>query len=735
MKNNHSYRLAALLLAVVMMIGILPVAAVADVSNLFSLSGPYSYDATEAATISYASDGNAVNNVSDLNPNKVSTMIVSVPDSDALPRNKSGEIVVKIPENVIVTSEQAKACEGEGITCSYRSSRNQLVFKWSDEKKDGFTAVIPISPNMPATRRDVSGSWVLVVKNPKGQLIVTKPEMKVIDNAKRLTAVEGTIIFDSIYRAGTDLPEWKLTRYTGDWYSISYNGQYINYGKDGNNIILSNTPEYYLYTSVAAGNQFVGFDNNGTRYYLNNKSENVDKGIQASTYDNQSVLLYKELKATADNPLVTFNVNGGTADKNLTPISVKKGESIILPEYKGTKNNSNFMGWATRGNIKVNTYTEIYQPGDSYTVEEEVAFYAAWTSKNPEKSQFGIRMSGDIPDEPAQYDVGAYSKEHVFIDGTVINGKWVVDTDATGQAISGNHVVNSVTANLKNLPSDEDIKKMYPNYDPETMYVHWYVLKYAGMWKVDGVIVNRTQQADIRYDANVAMELRGKVKNIPAAYKVTEGTTIKVGTGVEGKTIKDPVYEDNIFAGWNTKADGSGEAYEPGADYEASESVTFYAQWTKIPTFEVAYEFGEEDTKEYHAGDTVKVPVAEDKMHYIFSGWLMNGEPIEGTEFIMPDADVVITARYYGPIDVEIVSDWEDGKIGYYGAKIKLTAVVKEAEDLNLDYSYQWQYVDGNGQWVNLEGATEVTTTYVLNEETSARVWRVIVTDARPHQD
>ena len=104
----------------------------------------------------------------------------------------------------------------------------------------------------------------------------------------------------------------------------------------------------------------------------------------------------------------------------------------------------------------------------------------------------------------------------------------------------------------------------------------------------------------------------------------------------------------------------------------------------------------------------------------------------EGETFTMPADDVIVEGTYYGPIDVDIVSDWKPGQVGYPGAKINLTAVVSGPE--NLDYDYQWQYQSGD-EWITIEGATEVTYSYELNAETSGRIWRVTVTDARLHQD
>ena len=45
------------------------------------------------------------------------------------------------------------------------------------------------------------------------------------------------------------------------------------------------------------------------------------------------------------------------------------------------------------------------------------------------------------------------------------------------------------------------------------------------------------------------------------------------------------------------------------------------------------------------------------------------------------------------------------------------------------------EYDEILGSWINLPDSNKINITYELNEETSARVWRVLVTDAKPHQD
>lgn len=74
------------------------------------------------------------------------------------------------------------------------------------------------------------------------------------------------------------------------------------------------------------------------------------------------------------------------------------------------------------------------------------------------------------------------------------------------------------------------------------------------------------RQVKVSYDANggtgtmdpETTDLNATVKTKANAFKAPEGKT---------------------FAGWNTKADGSGTAYAADKDLKVSDDMTLYAQW------------------------------------------------------------------------------------------------------------------------------------------------------------
>ena len=744
MRNTRNYRRLALLLAVIMMIGIIPVSATAaggggsSSKPITNGSGnTYMYVAKDAG-ITFISGGKEVGGAADLDPNKASVLRVTVPNSTGLPQDKNGQIIVSVPAGFDINMA---SFNNDDVTATFYASTRQLVFVWKNEKKDGFSADLPITPDAPATREDISGIRPLIIRydnNKVKYLVAVQPTLKVIDGVNRLTGVACQEYNGGIIANGTNLPSWKFVRKTGDWYSISISGKYLNYGKNGNHVSLTDTPQYFLYQKDGAGDQFIAFDDNGTKYYLNNKSKNVSKGIQASTYNDQAIEFHSIYEAPEGQGLVAFNINGGSVAASFDPVLAEAGSTFKLPDYTGKKNNTQFIGWAKVSNIYVaygdrkDTYCEVYLPGTEYTVPNgETTLYAVFNEKGT-KGRFGFRLDGKIVDEPRDNDAKDY-RGHFVIENALKFGMWVVDVDPN-KPVVGNHIENAVTANMNIIPSDEDIKATMPSYDPETMYVHWYVLKYSGqMWKIDGVIRKREGNA-VAYQANIDGSLKGEIADFPNGYELNGKDKVIVGVEADG-TEKTPSLDGYTFLGWSTEPEGT-ELYQTGEEITVTGSVNLYAQWKKIPKYEVSFSLTNAsretelpETSEYRAEEQLTLPQVEDRDGYIFSGWMVDGEKIDGDTFTVPATDVEITGTYYGPIDVDILSDWEAGEIGYSGAIITLTAVPHGPE--GLEYTYQWQYLV-NGEWIPMENATEKTLSYELKEETSSRTWRVVITDARP---
>jgi uncharacterized repeat protein (TIGR02543 family) len=88
----------------------------------------------------------------------------------------------------------------------------------------------------------------------------------------------------------------------------------------------------------------------------------------------------------------------------------------------------------------------------------------------------------------------------------------------------------------------------------------------------------------------------------------------------------------NIFDGWNTKPDGTGTKYAPGATLVVEKAnITLYAQWKALPTFTVTFNGNSPttgtapvDTKKYLEGEIANIPQNTGmlvKTGFTFVGW------------------------------------------------------------------------------------------------------------------
>ena len=392
--------------------------------------------------------------------------------------------------------------------------------------------------------------------------------------------------------------------------------------------------------------------------------------------DNSRLTLVSVSKAINENShaVLAFDVNGGTGTEIPATIEGESGQRIVLPSLNATKSGQTFIGWAEVRDIysKVapdinHTYHVVYKPGTSYTMKAgNNTLYAVYNIANRNVT-FGIRKDGVIVDEPNDNSTSDYIG-HFTVNGILKECHWVIDINST-KPVNDYYVENNVTAVLTRVPTAEEIaaalkKEGNVDFDPETQYIHYYVLKYAGKWKIDGVIRNKAS-VTVSYNVNApAGTDKTKISDMPGSYQITSGTEILIGTDKNSQEIKTPTLKNHVFTGWNTEADGSGTAYAAGNYVRLKSNLNLYAQWADI------------------------------------------------------ERNPIITLE----------SDWPQGKPALSGTKITLTAKLFGFDGLveGEDYYLQWQHSLDTENWTDEPDANAITYTYELNSTTAQYSWRVV---------
>ena len=669
MKNKRWLRLTGWVLLLVMILTVYPIATFAEndepKSNLLKpssglLSRSAEVDVTEIASITFTDEAGNEVQPNAMNPNKVNRMTLAI--SGLGEKNEIGDetqMTIALSQ-VSITGNEMENFSSEAVNASL--SEGKLILSWKNGKQDSLEASVAVLPNVPA-EYDLSGSYALVTKTN-----VMIGSTSYTDGGRRkLKSYKATEINGMLQPASDERSIWTLKHVSGDYYTVysEVAGKYMK-------IVLPN--HLQLEETSEEDAQKIQVKESGDGYYtfrfdgvgVNNSNNNSARGFASYTAgnaDNEKFTLYAASNVLFSDKLI-FSLNGGSGDTAPEIISAEPGTNVTLPGLNATKNGQEFIGWADVSNILSrvpianHTYHDVYLPGTSYTMKSGAnTLYAVYNSTN-RNVQFGIRKDGTIVDEPNDNNVSDYIG-HFTVNGILKEGHWVIDIDST-KPVNGYYVENNVIAALNRVPSAEEIaaalkKEGNVDFDPESQYIHYYVLKYAGKWKIDGVIRNKAN-VEITYDANVPGTEKTLVSDLPGSYQMAPGTDVLIGADQGSDEVKRPARKGYYFMGWNTKQDGSGTYYSEHEQVHLTNNLYLYAQW-----------ISEED------------------------------------EALL----------------IHINSDWPAGKTGYVGAQITLTATLTgfENKKYTLQWQYStdlenWTDVPGAHDITYTYTLDEITTNY-----------------------
>lgn len=643
MKNKHWLRLTGWLLILVMVLTVYPIATFADnettelpSENLLHpvtelAERPAEVDITLNTVFAYSNAKGNSTAPESMDPNETNQMKLTVSgldDHDEI--DKDTVMAVTLPENITVTTE-LQGFNSDVVDAILDDGK--LHLSWKSEKQDSLEATVAVLPHIP-TDHDLSGSYALLTKTNVMVGSITWND----GGRDKLKSYKTKTVSGKILPEAEERSIWTLKHVSGDYYTV-YSQTAEKYLK----IVTPNHARLEAINEEEAQKVLVQSTSDGFYTFrfgglgLNNTGNNAAKGFASYTAGNADNEKFK-LIAPSDilySDMIVFDVNGGNGTAPET-LSGEPGTRVTLPDLNATKNGQNFLGWADVNNILStvpgtnHTYHEVYLPGTSYTIKGGTSkLYAVYNSSN-RNVQFGIRKDGVIVDEPNDNNVKDYIG-HFTVNDILKEGHWVIDLNPT-KPVNGYYIDNNVTAALNWVPSAEEIaaalkKEGNVEFNPETQYIHYYVLKYAGKWKIDGVIRDKAS-VEITYEVNAPAGVdKTKISKMPGGYQVAPGTDVLIGADKNSTEVKRPVLKGYFFMGWNTEKDGSGTYYDENSSVHLTSNLHLYAQWVS-------------------------------------------------------EAD--------NPLQVRISSNWAKGKVGYVGARITLTATLTGFEGRLYTLQWQY---------------------------------------------
>ncbi len=368
----------------------------------------------------------------------------------------------------------------------------------------------------------------------------------------------------------------------------------------------------FVQTALVFGLRLTGVDDQGNPKYVEvsasgqpkevrDKDKSVAKGI---------CKVYVEEDLDDTTYTVKYHTNGATGGFDTQ--TKERGKDLQLHSDQPAKQGYTFRGWSLTDGGAV-----VYQPGDTYTRDEDLDLYASWDK-------------GDQKKYIVQYDLNGGSGG--FAQQTKLKGQDL--TLHSGKPIRDKHTFlgwsTSRGGSVKYQPGDTYSK------DSDMML-------YAA-WDEDPDVPTKTYT--VQYDANGGT-------GAPQSQTKNAGQDLTLRKGV-------PTRDGYTFTGWAKTADGSA-AYQPGGLYTDDANVTLFAAWSK--------DGQKEYNIRYHASGAQNVPsdmkksAGQDvqistqtptKTGYKFLGWSRDMDDDQ------PESQYAPGSTYSTDADLDLYAIWED---------------------------------------------------------------------------
>ena len=234
----------------------------------------------------------------------------------------------------------------------------------------------------------------------------------------------------------------------------------------------------------------------------------------------------------------------------------------------------------------------------------------------------------------------------------------------------------------------------------------------------------------LREEGSYAVEYYSEyVTGVKVAY-------VKAGEGVTAEKVASATKAGNIFKGWNTKKNGTGEAFGEGS--VPTDDITVYPVFVAACTIQIHQEDGTTTKLEVEKGQAIRenLPAAPTKEGYLFKGWNTSadgtGETVTADTVITENMDLYPIFEEDIPpvVEVRVVFDVD-------GQKSEVKVVKGEAIGSNLPvnpekegYTFKgWNTkADGTGEAVTAETvATDEMEVYAVFEQNPAPIEEVRV--------
>ena len=234
----------------------------------------------------------------------------------------------------------------------------------------------------------------------------------------------------------------------------------------------------------------------------------------------------------------------------------------------------------------------------------------------------------------------------------------------------------------------------------------------------------------LREEGSYAVEYYSEyITGVKVAY-------VKAGEGVTAEKVASATKAGNIFKGWNTKKNGTGEAFGEGS--VPTDDITVYPVFAAACTIQVHQEDGTTTKLEVEKGQAIgeKLPAAPTKEGYLFKGWNTSadgtGTTVTAETVITENMDLYPIFEEDIPpvVEVRVVFDVDGQKSEVKVVKGEAIGSSLPADPEKDGYTFKgWNTkADGTGETVTAETVvTDEMEVYAVFEQNPAPIEEVKV--------
>ena len=389
-----------------------------------------------------------------------------------------------------------------------------------------------------------------------------------------------------------------------------------------------------------------------TGYLYNFEQVTLKNGAQVSVDADPTLFPALSDFSTVQNPFYSVNNLDITENSALTTRNSRTKIQKNLTMDHGTWHAKGFL-WVyeqTKSKDSYLYFDDFFALGDNHSSDSDPTLYTAWDSQNDKfvalKSGYVGRIYGNA---------NLNRSDVTFLCPTTVSGNWTSGNSilrlpavATGRNYNTGTIplkisglsTGTTTVNTVDPTNWQTLKKpaLGDNYilskkNTDSPAQNVFVLGNADAVG-DGWFLKRMADADGSNDYYMWQVANGirvifdkNGGDTEASPRIMSQEKVAGSANHFDLPTTNPTRTGYLFNGWNTKADGSGDAFTAATD--VTSNITVYAQWKDSTTYSVTYKdgvngtvFADQTTAGLHVGDTTPAfSGTPTRSGYTFTGW------------------------------------------------------------------------------------------------------------------